>query len=131
MRLKWLIGHCGNHFVDLIRLQLPEEAAFLPRPTRAAPLWRNIYFNVQGRYISLVHQRAPDSVFAKAGRRVYATFTYPGVKVTESIDVERTMETRMDAIAVNLCDLLSPQMKMDGGIPVVPIRRWMRAQPRL
>lgn len=28
-------------------------------------------------------------MFAKAGRRVYVTFIYPGVKVTESIDVER------------------------------------------
>lgn len=87
--------------------------------------------NVQGEYIPLFHQRAPDSAFAKAGGRVYVTFIYPGVKVTESIDVERTMETRMDAIAVNLCDLLSPQMRMDGGILVVPIGRWMRAQPRL
>lgn len=75
--------------------------------------------------------RGRQSAFAKAGRRVYVTFIYPGVKVTESIDVERTMETRMDAIAVNLCDLLSPQMRMDGGIPVVPIGRWMRVQPRL
>lgn len=40
--------------------------------------------------------------------RKAVAFIYPGVKVTESIDVERTMETRMDAIAVNLCDLLSP-----------------------
>lgn len=75
--------------------------------------------------------RGRQSAFAKAGRRVYVTFIYPGVKVTESIDVERTMETRMDAIAVNLCDLLSPQMRMDGGIPVVPIGRWMRVQPCL
>lgn len=86
--------------------------------------------NVQGKYTPVFQQRAPDSVFAKAGRRVcYIYLSWS--KSNRKHRCGETMATGMDAIAVNLCDLLSSQMRMDGGIPVVPIGRRMRAQPRL
>ena len=47
------------------------------------------------------------------------------VKVTERGQDEKTW---MDAISVNLFDPLSPQMRMDGGIPDVLIGRWMSVQ---